>query len=211
MIAVQDGPTSILVSWSLSSDATGYRIDYDSIGSDSNSVVTSGGSTNPLTHTLMDLQNGDTYTISIVATSFILPSDSVPADKTVGLCESYVPIAMIPYMMYMCTVPDPPVITVDFTTATSFTISGGVPSVSVADSYEVIWERDITVGCPDVDEGMATSVGELMNLQEDSTYSITVTAFNSAGSSDITVTAMTMETGERNGYCYWSLYSVYVV
>ena len=93
-------------------------------------------------------------------------------------------------------------ITVDSTTATSITISGGVPSDSVADSYEVIWERDITVGCPDVDEGMATSVGELMNLQEHSTYSITVTAFNSAGSSDTTLTPMTMEAGERDsGHC----------
>ena len=95
--AVQSGPTSIIVSWSASSEATGYRIDYNSTGSDSNSVVTSGGSTDTLTHTLMNLQNGDTYTISIVATSLILPSDSVPADMTVGLCESYVPIAMIPY------------------------------------------------------------------------------------------------------------------
>ena len=75
------------MSWSPSSDATGYRIDYDS---DSGSVVTSGGSTNPLTYTLMNLQNGDTYAVSIVATSSILPSDSVPADMTVGLCESSV-------------------------------------------------------------------------------------------------------------------------
>ena len=89
MTAIQDGPTSILVSWSPSSDATGYRIDYDSIGGDSNSVVTSGGSTNPLTHTLMNLQNGDTYSISIVATSSSdLPSESVLADMTVGLSES---------------------------------------------------------------------------------------------------------------------------
>ena len=88
MTAVQDGPTNILVSWSPSSDATGYRIDYDSIGGDSDSVVTSGGSTNPLTHTLMNLQNGDTYTISIVATSSDLPSESVLADMTVGLSES---------------------------------------------------------------------------------------------------------------------------
>ena len=51
-------------------------------------MVTSGGSTNPLTHTLMNLQNGDTYTISIVATSSDLPSESVLADMTVGLSES---------------------------------------------------------------------------------------------------------------------------
>ena len=84
--AVQDGPTSIIVSWSPSSDATGYRIDYDSIGGDSDSVVTSGGSTNPLTYTLMNLPNGDTYTISIVATSSDLPSESVLT--VVGLGES---------------------------------------------------------------------------------------------------------------------------
>ena len=49
-------------------------------------MVTSG---NPLTHTLMNLQNGDTYTISIVATSSsVLPSESVLADMTVGLSES---------------------------------------------------------------------------------------------------------------------------
>ena len=89
MTAVQDGATSIIVSWSPSSDATGYRIDYDSIGGDSNSVVTSGGSTNTLTHTLMNLQNGDTYTISIVATSSSdLPSESVLT--VVGLGESVI-------------------------------------------------------------------------------------------------------------------------
>ena len=87
--AVQDGPTSIIVSWSSSSDATEYKIDYDSIGGDNDSVVTSDGSTDPLTYTLMNLQNGDTYTISIVATSPLLdlPSESVPANMIVGLGE----------------------------------------------------------------------------------------------------------------------------
>ena len=160
-------------------------------------MVTSGGSTNPLTHTLMNLQNGDTYNISIVATSSSdLPSESVLADMTVGLSESIIIIFNdTTYMIY--TVPDPPVITVDSTTATSIIISGGVPSDSVADSYEVIWERDITVGCSNEDEGMTTSVGEIANLQEDSNYTITVTAFNAAGNSQTSVTAMTMEAGER--------------
>ena len=65
--AVQAGPTSILVSWSPSSDATGYRIDYDSNGGDSGSVTVSGGSTD--SETLTGLRNGDTYTISIVVNS----------------------------------------------------------------------------------------------------------------------------------------------
>ena len=87
MTAIQDGPTSIIVSWSPSSDATGYRIDYDSIGGDSDSVVTSGGSTDE--YTLTNLQNGDTYTISIVATSSsVLPSESVLT--VVGLGESVI-------------------------------------------------------------------------------------------------------------------------
>ena len=52
-------------------------------------MVTSGGSTNPLTHTLMNLQNGDTYTISIIATSSSdLPSESVLT--VVGLGESII-------------------------------------------------------------------------------------------------------------------------
>ena len=160
-------------------------------------MVTSGGSTDPLTHTLMNLQNGDTYTISIVATSSDLPSESVLADMTVGLSESNIIIIFndTTYMIY--TVPDPPVITVDSTTATTITISGGVPSDSVADSYEVIWVRDVTVGCSNEDEGMTTSVSEIANLQEDSNYTVTVTAFNSAGNSETSVTAMTMEAGER--------------
>ena len=86
MTTVQAGPTSITVSWSPSSDANGYRIDYDSSGGDSGNVTVSGGSTDM--ETVTGLQNGDTYTISIVATSdTVLPSESVPADMSVGLCE----------------------------------------------------------------------------------------------------------------------------
>ena len=71
--AVQTGPTSITVSWSPSSDATGYRIDYDSSGGDSGNVTVSGGSSD--NETLTGLQNGDTYTIFIVTTSHHLSSN----------------------------------------------------------------------------------------------------------------------------------------
>ena len=85
MTAVQAGPTSITVTWSPSSSATGYRINYDSSGGDSGNVTVSGGSTDM--ETLTGLQNGDTYTISIVATSdTALPSESVAV--SVGLCKS---------------------------------------------------------------------------------------------------------------------------
>ena len=104
------------------------------------------------------------------------------------------------------TVPDPPVITVDSTTATSITISGGVPSDSVADSYVVMWETDDVGGCSGdsdmnnttINSGSITSY-EIMGLEEDSTYIITVTPSNPAGSSGLgsPVIAMTMEAGER--------------
>ena len=104
------------------------------------------------------------------------------------------------------TVPDPPVISVDSTTATSVTISGGVPSDSVADSYEVMWLTNDVGECSGgsdmdsttINSGSITS-NEIMGLEEDSTYVITVTASNSAGSSGLgsPVTRITMEAGER--------------
>ena len=76
MTAVQDGPTSIRVSWTPPSplgDTTGYRISYTGGGS----ADVDGGNTN--SHTLTGLVNGLTYTVSIVGTSFVLPSAPVSA------------------------------------------------------------------------------------------------------------------------------------
>ena len=89
-----------------------------------------------------------------------------------------------------------------FITATSIFINLTVPSGSVVDSYEVMWERDTSVGCSNEDEGSATiitSLYDITGLYEDSSYTITVTASNAAGSSAVsnTVTAMNLEAGER--------------
>ena len=67
-MAVQEGPTSIRVSWSPPTplgDTTGYRIYYS--GGSSDSVYVSDGSTD--NYLLTGLQNGETYTISINGTS----------------------------------------------------------------------------------------------------------------------------------------------
>ena len=66
-------------------DTTGYRIDYTD-GSSSDSLTVDGGSTD--NHTLTGLQNGATYTISIIATSQHLPSETVTADMAIGLRKS---------------------------------------------------------------------------------------------------------------------------
>ena len=85
-MAVQEGATGIRVSWTPRTplgDTTGYRIYYSS-GS-SGSVDVSGGSTD--NHTLTGLQNGASYTISIVGTSEHFFSDRVDLPNSVPLSE----------------------------------------------------------------------------------------------------------------------------
>ena len=99
-------------------------------------------------------------------------------------------------------VPAQPSLTVGTTTATSISLSW-TSAGSEVDSYEVMWQRDTSGECPDEDEdGISLTDGstsyDIMGLEEDSSYSITVTANNAAGSSAVsnTVTAMTLEAGE---------------
>ena len=88
------------------------------------------------------------------------------------------------------------------TAATSISVlwtSGGSEGVR----YEVVWQRNTSVGCPDEDTGTNNLTGGSMtsytipDLEEDSEYSITVTASNSLGNeSSEPVTEMTMIAGE---------------
>ena len=104
----------------------------------------------------------------------------------------------------ICLTVPAPTVNVTSTTATSISLSWSVPSGSVVTSYEVMWQRDTSGECPNEDEGRGTTITdgstshEIMGLEEDSSYSLTVTAANAAGSSAVseTVTAMTEEAGE---------------
>ena len=86
-------------------------------------------------------------------------------------------------------------------TDTIITITGSVSSGSVVTGFMVEWQR-VTVGCSNVDE---RTVNEdftgytITGLEPGNSYSITVTVSNSAGTALVsnTVTAMTLETGER--------------
>ena len=75
VMAVQDGLTSIIVTWTASSDTTGYRISYNSSGGDSGSADVSGDN-----HTLTGLVRVDTYTISITASIHTLSSSPVAVE-----------------------------------------------------------------------------------------------------------------------------------
>ena len=65
-----------------------------------------------------------------------------------------------------------------------------------------MWQRDTSGECPDEDEDSISLTDgstsyDIMGLEEDSSYSITVTASNAAGSAvSNTVTAITLEAGE---------------
>ena len=94
-----------------------------------------------------------------------------------------------------------PEATVNSTTATTISLSW-TSAGSVVDSYEVMWERDTSGECPDEDEGSATITDgstsyTITGLEEDSSYTITVTATNAAGSAaSHPVSGTTEEIGE---------------
>ena len=87
-------------------------------------------------------------------------------------------------------------------TATTISLSWSVSSGSVVDSYEVMWERDTSGECSDEDEGSATITDgstsyNITGLEENSSYTINVTATNAAGSAaSDPVTGMTEKAGE---------------
>ena len=73
----------------------------------------------------------------------------------------------------------------------------------------MIWEKDTSGKCPDVNEGSATITGgstsyTITGVEEDSSYTITATASNTAGSAvSVPVTAMTGKVGEGQCEIVW--------
>ena len=85
--AVQEGPTSIRVSWIPPiplEDTTGYRIFYS--GGSNGSEDVNGGSTH--NHLLTGLQNGGSYNISMTAISNNLSSARVDFKNSILMCKS---------------------------------------------------------------------------------------------------------------------------
>lgn len=92
-------------------------------------------------------------------------------------------------------------------TATSVTLSWSVCCGSVVDSYEVAWQRDTSGECSDEDEGRAAITGHIdtytiTGLEENSTYIITVSVTNAAGSAvSHSVTGRTDVSGKYTKHC----------
>ena len=112
----------------------------------------------------------------------------VPPLFDMRLCSLSVPSAAV--------LDDPTIVT-----TTTITITG---SGSVVTGFVVEWQRDTSVGCSDVNQGTYSVTGAVTSytitgLEPGNRYTITVTVSNSAGTAPVsnTVTAMTVETGER--------------
>ena len=93
--------------------------------------------------------------------------------------------------------PGQPSVTVSSTTTTTISLSWSVPSGSVVDSYEVMWETD---GSSTITDGSTSYT--MAGLEEETNYTITVTATNAAGSTaSEPVTGATLRAGLT--MCVW--------
>ena len=115
----------------------------------------------------------------------------VPPLFDMRLCSLSVPSAAV--------LDDPTIVTPTF-----IRITGSVSSDSVVTGFEVEWQRDTSVGCSDVNERTisvngAFTIYTITGLEPGNRYTITVTVSHSAGTAPVsnTVTAMTLEAGER--------------
>ena len=122
----------------------------------------------------------------------------VRRDELSKIISFYVPHNLL-YSTWL--VPGMPIAEVNSVTATTISLSWSVPSGSV-DSYMVTWERNTSGDCPVENRGNRTftngySSYTIEELEENSNYTITLTAINAAGSAvSDSVTRLTRETGE---------------
>ncbi len=201
------------------SEITGYVLRYGEASSDQREeAVTAGSGDESGTSTITELTPYTEYSIEVAAVSdnSTGPFASITVQTPLYGKTSHSPVcrALSSFMQIStliplstpftqsCTVPDNPL-----------AVEGGVTSTTIrimwegqefVDSHRISFER-VTGGqqvlCPDVSHtGMETVGGSsteytVMDLQEYSTYSITVTAVNTAGDTPSTITATTLQAG----------------
>ena len=96
-------------------------------------------------------------------------------------------------------------VNVDAITTTSIFLFWSISPNSEGVSYEVMWQRDTSLGCSYVLDEDSTTISStshytIEGLEEYSRYIITVTAYYSDSEGSSTVTATTLEAGKRL-YC----------
>ena len=196
--------SSITIQWGAvdcihrNGDITGYSVRYGVQGTSEGdwTVQMVSGDSGGGMYQISGLQSSTNYSIEVAAVNDIgtgvYSTDVFQSTQSTCVCYNLV----IPHILNFILSPVR-ASGLSITTATIITLSWNVPSGSVVDSYNVMWQRDTSGDCPDEDVGSTTLTGgttsyNIMGLAGVSSYSITVTAINAGGSmvSD-TVTVMT--------------------
>ena len=200
--------SSITVQWEMvpcihhNGDITGYSVQYTGGGS-TQTVSVSGESTTEATITELTASTSFSVGVAAVNDAGTGPYSSAMDQLTAGITLLLDCSLMNHHMYLLLLTVVAPVLSSGDTTATSISLSwtsGGSEGVS----YEVMWQRDTSLGCPD-DDMISDTVSDgfieydIMGLQEDSSYSVTVMATNAVGSqiSD-PITATTLVAGKAH-------------
>ncbi len=155
---------------------------------------------NPLTR-----NDNDTYTCTVTITSPLLNNTrTAMRGRTLTVTRKSVHTSLfLTTILFMTGVmPDAPnALTVTMDTATSITITWTQSSDIFIDRYEVSYMYTVKRCLASPGQGITLSGSarsyNLMNLNEDSTYTITVTAINDEGSRSSTITANTSTSGNH--------------
>ena len=197
------------VSWSAPASGatvTGYVIYYETTGGSEQSVTVVAAATE---YTLKNcLMNGRTYSISIVALSAHLPSiQTDPVSVTVGQllpahAYTHCLVIVLSYPLAESPIPMSPAnLTSPSQSPTSITLSWEQPAGDAVDIYDIAYTYQ--GGCSDytqpenmatVNDGTARAY-TLQNLQEFSSYMISVAAVNELGASAPAVKLIATLTG----------------
>ena len=109
-----------------------------------------------------------------------------------------------PNVMIFSSVPCSPMVSASAISTTTISLFWNSASAgTMVDGYEVMWEADDIGGCSGGSDMDNTTISAsstsyvIMGLEEDSSYTIIVTALNAVGSGEDTVIAMTLEAGEK--------------
>ena len=195
---VQEGSVSVTVSWTQSGTVTGYWIYYISAGGEDS------GSAGPITstsHTLDNLQDGLTYTITVIAMGNHLPSEgSQGTDFQIRKLKITALFQLI-FLLLSTAILPPSNLMSTSKTQTRITISWDHTSNSVI-SYEVSYTYQGP--CSGVDDSGTETVAApltqhtLMGLEEFTTYMITVRAvYNGMESDSDSTSATTLPSGRE--------------
>ena len=179
-------------------DIIGYSVQYEVMGSGNTQTINVTGDGNTQT-IISGLNSSTTYSIEVAAVNndLIGQYSAVETALTEGLYSF--PRGYICLLLLSLSVADP-VLTSGTINSTSISLSwtsGGSEGVS----YEVEWQRDTSVGCPDEDQDNTTITDgsisyTISGLEEDSRYEVTVTASNNLGEKTSNqITPMTITAG----------------